>query len=218
MHDQSDLYIQTSQSKMIINGEFDTLYHEHLSFFSVNSMKTLVDRLGLFLHNVEFRSIHGCSFIFHIRKKEILSIQTNVQKYLDEEEANKLHELSGYEQFAQQALRTVAVSVQVVAAFANRGYGIVGFGAAAKGMTFLGVSGLKLDYVIDENQLKIGKLTPPGGFPVYAPSHLQNDPRKKLLIVILAWNFADEIQRKIKVLRNNTEDIILKYFPETTLS
>jgi len=218
MHDDSDLYIQTSQSKMILNGEFDTLYHEHLSFFSVSSMKTLVERLGLHLHNVEFHSIHGISFIFHIKKAPVAGFQSSVQKLLDEEKANNLHEIKGYQIFAERALRTVAVTQKAVDAFRADGYGIVGFGAAAKGMTFLGVSGLKLDYCIDENPLKIGKKTPPGGFPVQGPNHLKDDKREKLLVVVLAWNFGDEIERKAKQLRGgNGNDVMLRYFPRAQL-
>ena len=68
MDDNTSLFIQTSQKNMIINNEFDTTYHEHISFYNTKSMKTLVERNGLFLNRVLEAEIHGNSYIFEINK------------------------------------------------------------------------------------------------------------------------------------------------------
>jgi hypothetical protein len=85
-------------------------------------------------------------------------------------------------------------------------------------MTVLALGNIKLDYIVDDNPLKLGKYTAIGNVPVVAGKYLQEDKRR-LLIVYLAWNFATEISGKIQSLREgNTEDVqIVKYFPAPVL-
>jgi len=216
MHSQTDLYIQTSQSSMILNGQFDNLYHEHLSFFSVSSMKALVERVGLVLQNVRYHPIHGVSSIFHIRKTYLPDFPSAVEKLLAKEKENNLHCMRGYEVFTEKVDSTISLTQKKVHEFETHGYTIVGYGAAAKAMTFLGASNLKLEYIIDENPWKIGKFCL-GQIPVFGPNHLHQDSRK-LFIIILAWNFAEEIEKKIRMLRKSSEDVVFCYFPEVLLS
>ena len=85
------LFIQTSQANMVINNEFDTIYHEHLSFFNTKSMKTLVERCGLVLSDVFKTDIHGTSYVFVITKKDLGL--TGTQEMLDFEESKGLYDV-----------------------------------------------------------------------------------------------------------------------------
>ena len=100
----------------------------------------------------------------------------------------------------------------------REGFKLIGYGAAAKGMTFLNFAGVKLDYIIDDNELKHNLYTPgtntiikPNGF---LKQFKEND---KMLFIPLAWNFYDEIQGRILKTRDNKNDWFLRYFPEVKL-
>ena len=95
--------------------------------------------------------------------------------------------------------------------FRSNGVRSIGFGAAAKGNTFINFSGMKLDYIIDENSLKQGLYTPGSKIPIVSPSKLleENDP---VVVVPLAWNFYDEIKEKVLKLKKNV--LFVRYFPK----
>jgi hypothetical protein len=89
---------------------------------------------------------------------------------------------------------------------------IIGYGAAAKGMTVINAGELKLDYIVDDNPLKQGLLCPGSDIPVQNSSILKQETND-LIIVILAWNFYNEIYNKIKFIRPNNNDTFVTYFP-----
>lgn len=102
--------------------------------------------------------------------------------------------------------------------YKNDGFKCIGFGAAAKGQTFICYGDIQLDYIIDENPLKIGLYSPKLNIPIVHLTYFKNDFSEKIIIVILAWNFSKEIISKIRDLnKNNTIVIIEKYFPELIL-
>ena len=206
--DGGKLYIQTSQCNMIKNNEFDTIYHEHHSFFSVKSMKTLVENCGMFLERVEKTFIHGTSYLFTISKNK--PIDTNsVQEELSNEEF--LGNVETYKTYATRVNIVCKNLTQCVQELQNNGYIVIGYGAAAKGNTLLNYCNIKLDYIIDDADIKWNLYTPGMNIPIYPPSKLQDVD--KLVIIPLAWNFFDEIVSKIKC--KNT--IFLKYFPNLEL-
>ena len=97
----------------------------------------------------------------------------------------------------------------------NSGKKIIAYGAAAKGMTLLNASNIHLDCVIDDNPLKQGLYCPGTTIPVVSIGWLAGlkDPREKVVFIPLAWNFYAEIKRKILAVRNNSNDVFLRYFP-----
>lgn len=206
------LFIQTSQADMFKNGEFDTIYHEHLSFFSVNSMKTICERVGLVLNRVDQTNIHGKSYVFTIGMAQHLP--SNIQEHLDKEKAEGRENLKTYQDFGVNALKTVDNLAKAVQAYRIGGRKVVGFGAAAKGMTLLNAGGIDLEYIVDENPRKQGLLSPGMDIPIVSPDVLAGDPEKSLIIVPLAWNFADEIYDKAHTLRPKASDTFLEYFPK----
>ena len=223
MNDNTLLFIQTSQKNMIVNNEFDTTYHEHISFYNTKSMKTLVERNGLFLNRVLDAEIHGHSYIFEIGKVSNLETNVIVDKYLKEEEEKGIYNDQTYINFNEKTQVIVANLKQEIADFKANGYKCIGFGAAAKGQTVLCYGEIVLDYIIDENPLKIGLFSPKMDIPIVSIDHFINDTNaknseNKYVILILAWNFATEIKEKIRKHKGDKKCVVLEaYFPEIVI-
>ena len=100
----------------------------------------------------------------------------------------------------------------------SRGTHLVGYGAAAKGNTFLNFVGKPLDFIIDDNTLKQGKFTPGQHIPIKSITSLEQIPSDEpITFVPLAWNFFDEIKKRIKKVRTSTGDKFIRYFPKAEL-
>ena len=219
MNENTSLFIQTSQKNMIVNGEFDTTYHEHISFFNTRSMNELTRRNGLTLNRVSESDIHGGSYIFEIKLYKDDSIY-NVDVCMQEEERAGLYSDAIYEQFNMNAVKCVQNLKAKILEYESAGYKCIGFGAAAKGQTVLCYGDVQLDYIIDENPLKIGQFSPKMNIPVVNLEYFENDKtHNNYLIVILAWNFASEIKQKIEKIKGNKKIVLIeKYFPEIHIS
>lgn len=215
MNDNTSLFIQTSQKNMIVNAEFDTTYHEHISFYNTKSMKTLVERNGLYLNRVLEAEIHGHSYIFEISKVMKTSIY-NVNEHLKNEEAMGIYNDVTYINFNKKTQLIVDNLKKEIDDFKKNNYKCIGFGAAAKGQTVICYSEINLDYIIDENPLKIGLFSPKMNIPIVNIEHFINDNNdNKYAILILAWNFSKEINDKIRKYKGSKKCVILEaYFPE----
>ena len=212
MHDDSYLFIQTSQAELIQNNQFDTIYHEHISFFNSNSMNELAKRTDLNLIDVIKTSIHGISYLFIFSKK-------NINKYLVENiiDVEKLRGLLSdklYIEYKQNVQSVVKDFKSAVNEYKNKGFKVVGYGAAAKGMTFLNFANVILDVIIDDNPLKQNLYTPGTNTIIKPADYIKTyTPEDKVLYIPLAWNFYSEIRERILKVRNNPNDLFLKYFP-----
>jgi len=213
MHDDSLLFVQTSQANMVMNNEFDTIYHEHLSFFNANSMNELAKRAGLHLINVEKTPIHGTSYVFVFKKQ---TAPGNVKDVLRLERGHALQDLQTYEMYAQKCYGVLEQLKEAISEY-RINYRIVGYGAAAKGMTLINAGNLFFDFVIDDNPMKQGKYCPGSHIPVVSIDELDKYADTSIIFIPLAWNFFDEISAKIKAKRNNPNDKFLKYFPKVTV-
>ena len=212
MHDHSFLFIQTSQAEMILNNQFDTIYHEHVSFFNVNSFNELVKRTNLQLIDVIKTSVHGISYLFILNKHPY-----NEQKIKNEIEVERQRGLLSqktYGNYRENVLEIGRNFRRVVSEYRRHEYKIVGYGAAAKGMTFLNFTNIKPDVIIDDNELKHHLYTP-GTNVVIKPNGFlkQYEERDRILFIPLAWNFYDEIRKRILKVRDNKNDKFLRYFP-----
>jgi len=213
MHDDSLLFVQTSQANMVMNNEFDTIYHEHLSFFNANSMNELAKRAGLHLINVEKTPIHGTSYVFVFKKQ---TAPGNVKDVLRLERGHALQDLQTYEMYAQKCYGVLEQLKEAISEY-RINYRIVGYGAAAKGMTLINAGNLFFDFVIDDNPMKQGKYCPGSHIPVVSIDELDKYADTSIIFIPLAWNFFDEISAKIKAKRNNPNDKFLRYFPKVTV-
>ena len=211
MDDDSRLYIQTSQAHMVQNNQFDTVYHEHISFFNINSFNELVKRTNLNLIDVIKTPIHGVSYLFVLSKKKMN--EHRIQNLIDVERETGLYSKKTYDDYKQNILNIVK-SFKKVVEHVQGEYPVIGYGAAAKGNTFLNFADVKLDYVIDDNELKQGLYTPGTNIEIKSVELLKEySEDDRILFVPLAWNFYDEIRKRIKNVRDNKNDRFLKYFP-----
>ena len=216
MHDDSKLYIQTSQSDMVRNNQFDTIYHEHISFFNINSFNELVKRTKLHLVDVIKTPVHGVSYLFVLSKKK--KNKHRVQNLIDVERELGLLSIETYEKYRNNVLEIVDLFKLLIDDSRREGYKIVGYGAAAKGMTLLNFAEVDLDVIIDDNPLKQSLLTPGRNTKIDSIDTLkQYKDSDKILFVPLAWNFYKEIRERIKKVRDNEDDVFLKYFPRVIL-
>jgi SAM-dependent methyltransferase len=208
--DNGSVFIQTSQAHMINNGEFDTIYHEHHSFFNTKSLIRLAGRAGLYVVNGSYTPIHGMSYRWELRhspSEETLDI-------VRDEERRGMYSLDTYSLFASKA-RLVANSVrEIVDAARSQGFLISSYGAAAKSQTFNNFAGIKPDVVVDDNPLKVGRFTPGSGVAIQDANSL-NTIDSSIQHIIGAWNFAEEIQEKLRHIRSDlSKDRCLVYFPD----
>jgi len=213
MNPNTLLFIQNSQSDMIQNNEFDTIYHEHRNFFSVKSLYTLANSVGLNMIDVFKGTIHGGSNIFVFSTDQ--HSPARIAAYLDWERIQGLHDYSTYQSWADGARRTVN-DLSMVLDGQRKAHQrlIVGYGAPAKGNTLLNFGNINMDFIIDDNPLKQGKYTPGMSIPVVTIDELKKYPDREICFVPLAWNFFGEIVGRIKKVRNFKGDVFIKYFPE----
>jgi 2-polyprenyl-3-methyl-5-hydroxy-6-metoxy-1,4-benzoquinol methylase len=214
LNDNGHLFIQTSQADMILDSQFDTIYHEHLSFFNTKSMKTCANLLGFSLIDVRKTDVHGGSYVFVLKKGD--HDQSLAAKRLEHEQSRGLYDTKTYDQYAESCKKVVEDFRVVVERFRNHGFKVIGYGAAAKGNTFLNFADITLDYIVDDNKLKWNLMTPGQNIPIKDPKSLKEEDPSKIVIVPLAWNFFKEIRERANSITNNNLTFI-KYFPEVTV-
>jgi 2-polyprenyl-3-methyl-5-hydroxy-6-metoxy-1,4-benzoquinol methylase len=215
MHDDSLLFIQTSQSEMVNNNEFDTIYHEHISFFNINSFNELTKRTNLHLIDVIKTPVHGISYLFVLSKKE--KNKFLIDNLISVEEEKGLLSYETYINYKKNVSEIVNDFKKSIQKYRDRGYKIIGYGAAAKGMTFLNFANEKMDFIIDDNELKQGLFTPGTNTEIKSINFLHDYNNDDYIVFVpLAWNFFTEIKEKIKKVRNNENDVYIKYFPKFT--
>ena len=217
MTDNTVLFIQTSQADMVLNNEFDTIYHEHVNFFNANSMSKLAERVGLHLVDVIKTPIHGNSYIFILSKSPVN--KNRVKNNIDLEAAYGLMNLDTYARWKSTVKSNMAQLIETINQYRLDGYTLVGYGAAAKGNTLLNFGDIRLDFIIDDSPLKQGKFTPGTGCAIVGVDRLAElEADRRILFVPLAWNFFKEIKSKIQTARTNTNDRFLRYFPEVEVT
>lgn len=213
MHDFSLFFVQTSQANMILNNEFDTIYHEHISFYNIKSMDELCKRSGLNLIDVVKTPLHGTSYLFVISKGK--SRSANIENLIRMEEIAGLYSDETYIKYEQKCKDLTNKLKDTIEEYRNNGFKIVGYGAAAKGNTLLNFSKIQMEYIIDDNPMKHNYYTPGSKIKIVSKDILDEyTSEDKILFVPLAWNFFKEISNNIKNKRTNPNDRFLTYFPQ----
>lgn len=203
LHDDGCMFIQTSQANMIANNEFDTIYHEHLSFYSVESFCAIAKRCGLNVIDIKRTSLHGTSFVFVLSKTK----PDRSEFFINQETRLSVDLLNVYSKKCKEITDNLKTTIEE---YKSQGYTVIGYGAAAKGNTLLNFGQINLDYIVDDNKLKHNMFTPGMHIPIKHPDVLTQET-KNIIIVPLAWNFYEEIKQKVKQRTSNVK--FIKYFP-----
>ncbi|HXI71578.1 MAG TPA: class I SAM-dependent methyltransferase [Verrucomicrobiae bacterium] len=178
--------------------EYDTIYHEHLSYISAASIEALVKDSAFMLARVDHYPIHGGSILFHLRHRSSQAKpHASVAQALEREKSMRLAEPATWEAFAQRVNHIRTELPALLRKLKSQGRRIIGYGASAKGNTLLNTCGLttnELDYIIDNTPFKQGKVAPGSWIPVLPPEMLLKDQPDYALL--LAWNFAPEILKR----------------------
>ncbi|MCC6316245.1 MAG: class I SAM-dependent methyltransferase [Gemmatimonadaceae bacterium] len=182
-------------TEMLTGVEYDTVYHEHLCYFSVTALARLAELAGLGIVRVDDVPVHGGSVRVWFRPG--VPHAAAVERRLVEEQENGLATLAAWEAFAQASAEQRRDLLALLRRLRSEGKRVVGYGAPAKGNTLLNYCGITpelLAYTVDRNPWKVGKLTPGVHLPVRPVETLIEEQPDYVLI--LAWNFAEEVMEQ----------------------
>lgn len=178
--------------------EFDTIYHEHLCYFSITALMHLYRSVGLSIIRLDPMPVHGGSIrIYAGHREKHPEHAQDVVAIGARERAQGLADPARYQRFADEVRATRQKLLETLHGIVRRGETVAGYGAPAKGNTLLNYCGISTDllpYTVDKNPMKVGLYTPGMHIPVQAVAALLE--RQPDFLLILAWNFADEIIRQ----------------------
>lgn len=182
---------------------FDNIYHEHVNYWSVTSLNNFFNRLGYVVNKVEHINTHGGSIRVYIKDKSYTP-HASVKKFLKKEEEFGITKYETYINFASKVEQVKLNVIKNIKKLKDQGLTLVGYGSPAKATTALnyyGITSNEIDYIIDDNPLKHNKILPGVRIPIYSREKLN----EKLpdIIIVMAWNFIEEI-------KSNNQDLINK--------
>jgi SAM-dependent methyltransferase len=190
--------------RLIDENQFDTIYHEHFSYFSAHTIRRLFASHGLELFDVEEIPTHGGSLRVYGHRADDLSkvVMSAVGELLAYEEAFGLTEIDRYRRFSVQVEETKRGILDLLIRLKRAGKRLAGYGAPGKGNTLLNYCGIRsdfLDFTVDRNTYKQGLYLPGTHIPIYSPEEI--DRRHPDYLFILPWNFKDEIMGQMAHIR-----------------
>ena len=198
-------------------AEFDTIYHEHVFYFSLIALKPLFERHDLSIYHVERLPIHGGSLRIFAGHRGHFATEASVTSMLDEEKGKGFASLSYYHDFSRRVHEIKDSLRKLLADLKAKGKAIAAYGASAKGTTllnFFGIGAETLDFVADRSTYKQGLLTPGTHLPIVPPEELIK--RMPDYTLLLTWNFADEILDQQKAYRDRGGKFIIP-IPQVTV-
>ncbi len=215
---------QTSQADMVLRNEFDTIYHEHFSFFCENSARVIGERVG-FTNLVTFYSpIHGGSSIYCFSKdesgkKRSYSLQREFEvKYPALNSANdfpqsrRVRSVEDWKNFGIASNQILEDMKSEVSQRKKENFRVISVGASAKGITAMKAAGLEIDFILDEAQDKIEKWIPGLGMQIHSLKDFATSERD--FYIFTAWNFKEELARKLIACGAKPNSQVMFFFPD----
>jgi hypothetical protein len=185
---------------LVDHCEFDTIYHEHLCYFSVTALDRLFRRHGLYLNDVRRLPIHGGSLRLYVERRE--RVQGSVSALLEEEKELGMDRADYYRDFSARVGELKKALLAMLRDLKSRGKRIAAYGAAAKGATlinYVGIGQELLEFVVDRNVHKQGMYMPGQKIPIYPSERILQE--KPDYVLLLPWNLEGEILKQESAFR-----------------
>jgi SAM-dependent methyltransferase len=190
--------------RLIERNEFDTIYHEHFSYFSMLTTVRILEAHDLKVFDVEELPTHGGSLRVYACRAEAQThrVESRVRELIEQEESAGLATIEGYAGFAAQVKETKWALVNFLLAAAQQGKTVAGYGAPGKSATLLhycGIGSDLIEYTVDRSPHKQGRFLPGNHIPIYHPDRIRET--KPNYVIILPWNLKDEITEQLHFIR-----------------
>ena len=181
---------------------FDNIYHEHTNYWSLTALNRFFENLELKIFDVEEINTHGGSIRIYISQEKNIEIKQTVKEFLKKEKEFGLNKISTYLDFGKKVENLKKEVVKNLKNLKKRYPNIVGYGAPAKASTTLNYFNIKeeIDFIVEDNPLKHGKFIPGVNIPIVSKKKIKD---KNSAILVLAWNFFDEIKKDNTNLSNS---------------
>ena len=180
---------------------FDNIYHEHYNYWSLTSLVNFLNQFDLTIFKAERIATHGGSIRIYVKNKRV-KIEKSVKNLLKEEETFGIKKFQTYKNFAKKVYEIKSNVIKNLNKLKKDKKKIVGYGSPAKATTALNFFGItdQIDYIIEDNKLKHGKFIPGVKIPIYSKNKVKN---KVPSILVLAWNFFEDIKKNNSKISNN---------------
>jgi SAM-dependent methyltransferase len=188
--------------RLIEGRQYDTIYHEHYSYFTLRTAAAALATADLTVVDVRELSTHGGSLRLLAKPSAAADPSAAVTKVLSDEEAAALHTLAGHAGFSAAVLQVKRDLLELLIDASRKGLSVAGYGAPGKGNTLLNHCGIRsdlLEYTVDRNPYKHGRYLPGTHVPIFAPDRIRET--RPDLVLVLPWNLRDEIVEQIAYIR-----------------
>jgi len=207
------LHILSSKGTIIIEVQyllntlkdltFDNIYHEHYNYWSLTSLINFFNQFNATIYKAEKIKTHGGSIRIYIKKGKKIKLDKSIHNLIREENDFGLNDFKTYQKFAEKVYKIRSNVIENINNLKKNFETIIGYGSPAKATTALNFFGIKnqINYIVEDNQFKHNKFVPGVNIPIYSKSKIKN---KNNVLLVLAWNFFDEIKK-------NNHDLTKKF-------
>ena len=181
---------------------FDNIYHEHYNYWSLTSLVFFFKNLDAMIFKVEKISTHGGSIRVYVKKGKKNKINSSVKQILEEEEKFGIKKYKTYSDFAERIFQLKKNVIRNIKKLKENNSKIIGYGAPAKATTALNFFNInkEIDFIVEDNKLKHGKYVPGVNIPIFSKDKIKE---KNPIVIVLAWNFFEDIKKNNKEISNN---------------